>query len=230
VRPGASLDLSIPNIALLFDLSLPGEYLRRALAARKRVSGMRKFSRWMPLLPPTRFGMGDWIALIVIGAFLAGILAFVVWAVVESPVCAGSAILLFLLPWIVAARSSRRYERNLANERKGEDIGTFARAFDRRVEPFDPWVVRASWEALQVYVSFPLRPTDRLIEDLCIDPDDIDLALLVDVAKRSRHSLDDPKANPYFAKFFSFQDVTVGDFVKLISWQPKIEEKASPVQ
>ena len=198
------------------------------LAARKRVSGMRKFSRWMSPLPPTRLGIGGWIALVVIAAFPARILAFVLWAVVESPVCAGSAVLLFLMPWIVAARSSCRYERHLAKERKGEDIGTFARAFDRRAVPFDPWVVRATWDALQPYVSFPLRPTDRLIEDLCIADDDIDMALLIEVAARSRHSLDDLKANPYVAKFATFEDVTVGDFVKLISWQPKTQADPSP--
>ena len=44
----------------------------------------------------------------------------------------------------------------------GEDIGTFARAFDRRSEPFDPWVVRATWDALLPYCGFPLRPADRV--------------------------------------------------------------------
>lgn len=167
----------------------------------------------MPPLTHTPIGIWGWIVLVpLVGVAITA-------AIAMSPV--------LLLAWVVGGRSLARNERRIANERKGEDIGTFARAFDRRAEPFDPWVVRATWDALQVYVRYPLRPTDRLIEDLCIDPDDIDLALLVDVAKRSRHSLAAPIANPYFAKFSTFRDVTVGDFVKLISAQPKIEQNSS---
>lgn len=185
---------------------------------------MRQFSRWMPPLPATPLRIRDWIVLL---AIIGGILAIVVAAFVQTPVSAGIAFLLILLPWSVAARRWGREERRIASERKGEDIGTFARAFDRRADSFDPWVVRATWDALQIYLRFPLRPTDRLIEDLCIDPDDIDMALLFEIAARSQHSLDNLKANPYFAKFATFRDVTVEDFVKLISWQPKIQ--ADPI-
>jgi hypothetical protein len=41
--------------------------------------------------------------------------------------------------------------RRVSAERQGEDIGTFAKAFDRRAPEFDPWVVRAVWDALQAY-------------------------------------------------------------------------------
>jgi hypothetical protein len=69
--------------------------------------------------------------------------------------------------------------RRLALGRSGEHIGSFARAFNRRREPFDPWVIRATWEALGPYVrlegkQIPMRPTDRLIQDLSIDPEDRD--------------------------------------------------------
>ncbi len=183
---------------------------------------MRKLSRWMPPLPPsppprTR----DWILLLTI---FGGILAIIVAAFVESPASVViSFLVVFSLPWIFGNQWAEQEDRRLANERKGENIGTFARVFDRRSEPFDPWVVRATWDALQCYVAIPLRPTDRLIEDLCIADEEIDMALLVEVATRSRHSLDGLEANPYFAKFSSFRNVSVGDFVKLISWQPKIE-------
>lgn len=115
----------------------------------------------------------------------------------------------------------------LAAERSGEDIGTFALAFDRRAEPFDPWVVRATWDALQPYLVYrdgqvPLRPTDVMVGDLCIDPDDIELALFEEVAERSGHSLDAPEANPYFARISAVATVTVGDFVRFITWQPRI--------
>lgn len=188
---------------------------------------MRKFSRWMPPLPPSPpLRIRDWILLATI---FGGILAITVAAFVQSPVTVAIVFLVFSLPWIFANQNADAENRRLAKQRKGEDIGTFARAFDRHSEPFDPWVVRATWDALQSYVTFPLRPTDRLIEDLCIADEEIDMALLVEVAARSRHSLDDLEANPYFAKFSKFSNVTVADFVKLISWQPKTEPDPSLV-
>ena len=53
---------------------------------------------------------------------------------------------------ILNARHVKRLMR-LADARVGEDIGTFARAFDRRAPEFDPWVVRAVWDALQQHVE-----------------------------------------------------------------------------
>jgi hypothetical protein len=44
-------------------------------------------------------------------------------------------------------RSANRAEHAVAEERQGEDIGTFARALDRRTEPSDRWVARAAWDA-----------------------------------------------------------------------------------
>jgi hypothetical protein len=129
------------------------------------------------------------------------------------------------LPFQIHAHFAfRRHMRRLASEREGEDIGTFARAFDRHSEPFDPWVVRATWDALDVYVAFdgrhlPLRPGDRLVEDLCIDPDDICFELISEVAERSGHSMENVKSNPYCGRIN-----TVGDFVRFITLQPRVEE------
>ena len=117
-----------------------------------------------------------------------------------------------------------RHYRRLAAERHGEGIGTFIRAFDRRSEPFDPWVLRATWEALVPYTRFrggqlPLRATDRLSEDLLIDQDDIDFDIIKEVAERSGHSLKQLEANPYYGRI-----QTVGDFVQFITFQPRINE------
>jgi hypothetical protein len=182
---------------------------------------MRKFSRWMPPLPPSpALRIRDWV---LSATILGGILAILLAAFIQSPVSMAIVFLIFSLLWICGNQSADEEDRRLANERQGEEIGTFARAFDRHSKPFDPWVVRATWDALQPYAAFPLRPTDRLIEDMCIADEEIDMALLGEVATRSRHSLDGLGANPYFAKFRSFRNVTVGDFVKLISWQPRIQ-------
>src|SRR5262245_17592313 len=148
---------------------------------------MRRFSRWMPPQPAPRTSILAWCM------FLA------VWAAL-SPLL------------IIAHLITRRHFRRLARHRRREDIGTFARAFDRRKEPFDPWVIRATWDAIGIYgvadgCRLPLRPTDRIAEDLWIDPEDIN-DLIPEVAARSGHSLGRPEDNPLYGKV-----ATVGDFV-----------------
>jgi hypothetical protein len=127
---------------------------------------------------------------------------------------------------IVLYVANRRRLCRLASERAGEDIGTFARAFDQRSEPFDPWVVRATWDALGPYWTLdgqhlPLRPADRLLEDLGVDPDDLVLDLFPEVARRAGRSLDAPELNPYFGQLY-----TVGDFVRYLTLQPKASVEA----
>lgn len=182
---------------------------------------MRTFSRWMPPLPPPPpLGLRGRMVLC---ALMGGVLAFVIQCPGEAGLFTLIALLTVVLLLIIgSATAGGPDELRLINERKDEDIGTFARAFNRRSDPFDPWVVRATWDALQLYVNLPLRPSDRLVEDFGIAEEEIDWSLFVEVATRSRHTLDDLEANPYFAKYSSSRrNVTVGDFVKLISWQPK---------
>jgi len=79
-------------------------------------------------------------------------------------------------------------------------------------------VVRATWEAVQAYfsgVNLPLRPSDRFLEDLYIDPEDIEW-VAEEVAERSGHSLERIEMNPYYGRVH-----TVGDFVKFVSAQPR---------
>jgi hypothetical protein len=121
---------------------------------------------------------------------------------------------------IFAHKFQRRHIGRMAAERRAENIGTFARAFDRRAEPFDPWVLRATWDAIQPYVmldgaQLPLRPTDRFVDDLCIDPDDI-YFMVVEIAERSGHSLRRPEVNPYYGRVD-----TVGDLVRFVTQQPR---------
>jgi hypothetical protein len=178
------------------------------------MASSRRFSRWMPPLSPhPSTSILAWI----VSAALA---AIIVTAVITNPIVAGIVASFFLLPRILANRSADREEHRLLDDRKGEDIGTFARAFDRGSEPFDPWVVQATWDALRSCVNIPLRPTDR-VGDLGIDPDEFDLALFWEVAERSGHSMDNLEANPYFSNLSSFSQATVGDIVRIISYQPK---------
>jgi hypothetical protein len=169
-----------------------------------RVAGRQssKFSRWMPPVTeprPSEFAWG-------IGALLLPRL----WVLLAA-----------IRPLVLGVHSRlERQIRRVAAERAGEDIGTFARAFDRRAEPFDPWVVRSTWDALQPYLAFsggcvPLRPTDRLGEDLLVDLDDVSFDLIPAVARRSGHTLENAKSNPLYGKI-----VTVGDLVRFITLQP----------
>jgi hypothetical protein len=77
-------------------------------------------------------------------------------------------------------------------------------------------VIRATWDAVGLYVKLegkqiPLRPTDRLVQDLGIDPDDVEWDLIPEVAERSGHSLDQVESNPIG------KVETVGDFVRFIT-------------
>lgn len=174
---------------------------------------MATFSRWMQ--PPPK-PMSRWAAWLTFAALISPFL-------LAAAFTRGGKIVLGFLVLVGTSGTlvSRQRLRRLAADRRGEDIGTFARAFDRRAEPFDPRVVRAVWDALQPYMTLgreraPLRPTDRIDEDLDIDWDDIDMCVLQEVAERAGRSLDGIEANPLHGRV-----ATVGDLVRLLSAQPR---------
>src|SRR5438128_1874953 len=111
---------------------------------------MPKFSRWMPSAPEHRVSFTGWVVFSVLVAGLAA--AAMTW-----PKQVGFMLTLVAIGAILAALIETRVTngrlQRLAAERSGEDIGTFARAFNRRAGLFDPWVVRATWDALQPYVK-----------------------------------------------------------------------------
>jgi hypothetical protein len=83
-------------------------------------------------------------------------------------------------------------------------------------------VLRATSDALQTYLAsrggrFPLRPAGQLLEDLWIDPEDLNFDLLPEVAARAGYSLQQPESNPSSGRV-----QTVGDLVKFITLQPTI--------
>jgi hypothetical protein len=80
-------------------------------------------------------------------------------------------------------------------------------------------VVRATWDALEAWARFPggrlpLRPSDRLVEDLNIDPDDLDDCVVREVAERTGRLMDRMELNPYCGRV-----VTVGDLVLFLTLQ-----------
>ncbi len=181
---------------------------------------MRKFSRWMPPAPDPRTGILDWL-------MFAGIVAGIGAAIVAWPktmvfvgVVIGALVAVIVLLTVIMKPFHDRSLRRRAAERTNEDIGTFARGFDRRAANFDPWVVRASWDALEPYVSYsdgrlPLRLSDRVDEDLGIDPEELE-DVVAEIATRTGRSQNRWAANPYYGRV-----TTVGDLVNFVACQPR---------
>lgn len=170
----------------------------------------RRLSRWMPAatdrtISPRAFR----ISCAVVSALAAVALYF-------------STALRFALSFAVLALAvgavfRGRRMRRLAAERRGESICTFARALDPRA--VDPWVIRAVHDQLQPYaragaVPVPLRATDRLYEELGVDPDELD-DVARDIAQRTGRRRDAAERNPFRTV------VTVGDLVRFFAHQPR---------
>ena len=101
--------------------------------------------------------------------------------------------------------------------REGHSICHFAREFDCRA--VDTWVIRAVYETLQdelapYHPAFPLSVTDRLVEDLGIDPEDLDLGIAPGVAERSMRTLEHRERNPLYGRV-----ETAGDLVLFFQGQ-----------
>ena len=170
----------------------------------------------MPRNEPPRGGTASQVALAVLCLAALG----AVWYLAHHPVGAAITSAFVGAIWLVGRLLDRRLA-HLAGERADEDIGTFARAFDRRAPTFDPWVVRAVWDALAPWTEvrgggrLPLRPTDVIEELGCVDEDLDDV--LREAATRAQHTLNGVEGNPYYGRV-----VTVADLVALIAHQPRL--------
>lgn len=114
--------------------------------------------------------------------------------------------------------SDRRYFRRLRQERSGENICSFVRAFEYR--EVDTWILRSVYEQTTRWIEsqLPLRPGDRLVEDLRIDPEDLN-DLGEEIARFAQRSFDDEHCN---ANPFQGRIATVADLVDFFSHQPRI--------
>jgi len=172
----------------------------------------------MPPPATHQSGIVGWLVLF--GLAVGFVAALCTWPVMVSLIV--GSLVLFV---VIGNAATNRSLRQMASRRTGEDIGTFAWALKRRDAPFDPWVVRATWDALKPYTVFPgghlpLRPTDRLEDDLRIDPDDIDGEMIQEIAERAGYSLDSTRDNPMYGRV-----QTVGDLVKFITFQPSCDKR-----
>ena len=173
---------------------------------------MRRFSRWMPANADRSCHPA--LKLVVAGFLMGFVGVAITWPYQIAGVCVVGVAFNVAVTKVTHGRL-----RRLAAGRTGEDIGTFARGLDRRTQPFDPWVVRATWDALTPHGSYPggrvpLRQTDTLLEDLLIDSELLEIEFH-EIAERAGRCLDGVEANPLF------RDArTVGDLVRLVSAQP----------
>jgi len=178
-----------------------------------------KFSRWMASRPLQR---RPWGALFVTALFVAGL----GYVLLTHPVATLAVVAAFAVMCALADRKRARQASLLLEQRVGEDIGSFAHAFDRRhCPPPDPWAIRAVWNALLPLTEtrgrpIPLRPADRF-DDLYIDPDDVE-DLLESLVEQCERVPGNWAANPYSAKVD-----TVGSLVHFISAQPLREPNYS---
>jgi hypothetical protein len=178
---------------------------------------MRAPSRTMlPINAPSKRALlALWAGL---GAALAGFLWFAsLWSVV---VLVGIALAVWL-SGTISLRKQRARLLSIASGRPGESICHFARSFDTRT--VNTWVIRAVYELLQrelkfAHPAFPVRASDSL-EELLFDPDDLDMAVAPEVARRARRSLDHTESNPYYGNVRS-----VADLVMFFNAQPATNE------
>lgn len=176
---------------------------------------MSRPSRLMPALAPRpvrwpfRF-VGYFVAAALVGWY--------VWLIWKWPIPTLVASAGLVAATVVCNVRERRRLAALAELRPGESICSFTRALP--IRELDTWVVRATFERIQthlrdLHVEFPVRPSDRLVADLKIDPEDLgDLA--VEIATRSGRTMEGCPANPYYDKV-----TTVEDLIDFMCAQPK---------
>lgn len=159
----------------------------------------------------------SWVWLL--GALLVGF-GYFVYSSSNMARCITAFLILSFWVYLSAInkREKRRFE-GMCSIRDEESICTFARSFSTR--HVNTWVIRAAHQEIQQLMksyipAFPVRASDSLLDDLHIDSDDIE-DLLVDIAARSGHSLDETESNPLYGKI-----KTVHDLVLFINAQPRL--------
>jgi hypothetical protein len=197
---------------------------------------MRIPSRRMPKASPESPNRWQRVAApVMVWGVLVALAGWYLWKLVRDPVgvltvtamIAGVAAAWYFGRGLPQLRRTEAALRALAAARAGQSICEFSRDFDLR--EVDPWIVRAVHEALQseIHVAyrlsgFPVRADDRMVADLHIDPEELDLSVVETVADRACRSLDNWAANP-----FHKDTDTVRGLVLFLNAQPLIRPKAA---
>jgi hypothetical protein len=168
----------------------------------------------MPPAPSAKTGLGGWV-------FLCGMAAVLLYFLVTRPVGFLGTVGALVILSLIIERKRVTELLPVVQDRTGEDIGTFARAFARRSDPpIDPWAIRAVWNAIYPLTEvqgkrIPLRPTDRIVEDLGIDSEEIEY-LVPELTQQCERKKGDWDRNPHYQELG-----TVGGLVRFISAQPR---------
>ncbi len=155
---------------------------------------------------------------------LLGLFAGYLYALSPYPVLVGLGTVILSVIAVRRNRADRAHLARLAATRQAGSICDFSRSFN--VRETDAWVIRAVYEQLQdqlhwAHPDFPVRADDRLVEDLSLDPDDIDLDIVSDVSARTGRSIRNTKANPFYRRV-----KTVGDLVAFFCAQDRQQPNA----
>jgi hypothetical protein len=166
---------------------------------------MRKPSRQMPAINQRPITLLDRVISITLGIGLLYGIGYLVWKIPLLLI----AVLVALISSIVLNWRYQRRLKHLTRQRTGNSICCFAQSFDYR--NVDTWVIRAVYEQIQEYVrfDFPFRASDRLAEDLGIDPEDLELNIAVEIAERTGRTLNALEINPYFENVKTVQDLVL---------------------
>jgi hypothetical protein len=113
----------------------------------------------------------------------------------------------------VAARFERARRSQWAVNLPWDSTCSYARSFDFRQT--DTLAMRAVYEELQPMVQFPLAASHRLVEDLRLDEEDLNLDFAPIIAQRLRRTLRGSEKNPYYGRVH-----TVEDLVRFMEAQP----------
>ncbi len=175
----------------------------------------------MPQYTPPKTSLPGQLCL---GIFCVVMVACLVSIVMKCP------YILLLIPFGIYSVHNEeiKYKKQLltlAGQRRGDDIGTFARQFNYRT--IDTWVIRAVYEQFQKYLSdtvpaFPLYAEDKIYQCLLIDEDDFDMDIIEEIAQRTGRSLENSamEQNPYYQKIGGME-TTLRDVVLFFNAQPK---------
>lgn len=176
---------------------------------------MRKLSRWMPRHETPTALLTPWNRI-----FASALAVLAIAGLVWSPAFRFAVACLVMCTvggWFWYDRRMAR----LSRQRQGEDIGTFARSFDRRGKDFDPLVVRAVWDALQPHCwhrggVVPLRPSDRFTT-LAMDWEEVG-DVVEEVSQRTGRSLAQPNTNRVS------RVETIRELVEFLCAQPRLPD------
>lgn len=171
-------------------------------------------SRHMPKEPSRK---PKWWGVLIVAIWAGWLIWSVVAIIVHTPLTS-IGFALFAVVIATASILTARKLKQLRSSRRGEDIGSFSRSLP--IRQLDTWVVRAVYEEISAYVGtkdkpFPIRPTDRLAEDLEVDQEDLG-DMICSIADRCGRSLGELEKNPIFTTM-----KTITDVIQMLMLQPK---------